>query len=986
MKHVRSLLKDAPPGKIWLAHLTILLLLSLVASPILIHDSSGATYGSTIRGPIFIDGDVNFTPQNGVTSGSGTVEDPFVISGWEISTSTSNAIEIINARAYFVISNVTITTLGTPEMTGIIFSFSENGTVSDSYIHGCDRGIELWSCDNIQIKNCLIVGKVAEGYYKGFGVNIDFSRNVFITGNRITDCLNGIAYNYHYESTTIIDNVILRCVNAGAEIFRANGVLIEGNHFGFNDANSIVIESSNNVSIINNTIDGSRVGIRIGDIYLDSRAESIVRDNIISNCTEIGLRIDDAQFYRFYHNDFISNAIQVRATVAAIWDDGYPFGGNFWSDHAASDTLGGPLQNLTGADGICDTVRYVGARQDSYPLAHQKAVRDATVISGLPVTISPGEGSVRIEWNGSIHADGINHLTLFRGVGDEQTFSLVSAHYAENGSLVDTGLTNGISYSFKLIGTNVNGIAINSDVMSAIPRTVPDGPEITSVIEGNQTVMISWMPDFDGGSPILFYSVYRDGTHLDDVTNSIYLDTGLEIKVAYRYTVRAHNIVGAGNESAPVNATPYGTPSQPNDLHAEPTNGGVQLSWSAPTEDGGRNVDNYSIYRNGIWVVDTIELESYVGDLVNGVTYEFMVRAHNLAGNGPGATVNATPTAMVPESPYDVRASAGDGSIFVSWSVPMSDGGIPILNYTLYRTTNGGDWVLITTTSEPTISYIDLDIVAGYVYVYRVAASNALGSSVLSAPSNEVTARYLLNIAIFTDSTSTNLGVTVRMYGQVTYSDHQLPAASIVLSIAYSTNSGQLWTELPSVVTDNAGNFQISWIPPATGDYTVRVAWAGNNLFPAVESFLNVAIDSSVADSVLSVQSNSEISNFIFDTANKRLSFSVSGEDGTQGYVKIIVSKSILTDATEVNITLDGAEMSYTLSSTDQSWILMFTYHHSTHNVVADLNVDDAVDDGNGDDTGEDGIGERGTYLMLVSVIAVIVVALGYLMYRKRHL
>src|SRR2546427_4540831 len=58
----------------------------------------------TPHSPIGIGGDTGFTAANGVTGGSGTASDPYIIAGWEINASPSfYAIAIANTRAPFVI-------------------------------------------------------------------------------------------------------------------------------------------------------------------------------------------------------------------------------------------------------------------------------------------------------------------------------------------------------------------------------------------------------------------------------------------------------------------------------------------------------------------------------------------------------------------------------------------------------------------------------------------------------------------------------------------------------------------------------------------------------------------------------------------------------------------------------------------------------------------------------------------------------------------
>jgi hypothetical protein len=54
-----------------------------------------------------------------------------------------------------------------------------------------------------------------------------------------------------------------------------------------------------------------------------------------------------------------------------VWDDGYPSGGNYWSDHAGTDLRNGVYQNETGSDWIGDSSYTLNKdNTDRYPLMH----------------------------------------------------------------------------------------------------------------------------------------------------------------------------------------------------------------------------------------------------------------------------------------------------------------------------------------------------------------------------------------------------------------------------------------------------------------------------------------------------------------------------------------------------------------------------------------------------------------------------------------
>ncbi|HEV2166698.1 MAG TPA: right-handed parallel beta-helix repeat-containing protein [Thermoplasmata archaeon] len=73
-----------------------------------------------------------------------------------------------------------------------------------------------------------------------------------------------------------------------------------------------------------------------------------------------------------YHNNFLSDKgwiVGSPSNVAFSWANGYPVGGNFWSNYTGVDVKSGPGQNLTGSDRIGDSPYKINnVTWDPYPL------------------------------------------------------------------------------------------------------------------------------------------------------------------------------------------------------------------------------------------------------------------------------------------------------------------------------------------------------------------------------------------------------------------------------------------------------------------------------------------------------------------------------------------------------------------------------------------------------------------------------------------
>ncbi len=185
---------------------------------------------------------------------------------------------------------------------------------------------------------------------------------------------------------------------------------------------------------------------------------------------------------------------------------------------------------------------------------------------------------------------------------------------------------------------------------------------------------------------------------------------------------------------------PPTVPGAPQNLNAVAGDSSVSLSWNAPASNGGSAITGYAIYRSTTsgagyaWVANVTGTSHTDTGLTNGQAYYYIVKAYNVAGEGPASgQASATPsTATVPSAPQDVNAVAGDGSVSLSWNAPASNGGSVITGYSIYRSTTSGAgyaWVANVTGT----SYTNTGLTNGQAYYYIVKARNAVGDGPASA-------------------------------------------------------------------------------------------------------------------------------------------------------------------------------------------------------------------------------------------------------------
>lgn len=115
----------------------------------------GTAFGREARGPILILSDLDFTPENGVVTGSGTPGDPFVIAGWTIDAADAPfAVQIRGVTRPFVIRDLEISGA---RVAGIKVETTKNGHIRDVLIKGAPTGILISLSRDIWVQGVKIV-------------------------------------------------------------------------------------------------------------------------------------------------------------------------------------------------------------------------------------------------------------------------------------------------------------------------------------------------------------------------------------------------------------------------------------------------------------------------------------------------------------------------------------------------------------------------------------------------------------------------------------------------------------------------------------------------------------------------------------------------------------------------------------------------------------------------------------------------------------
>lgn len=264
---------------------------------------------------------------------------------YEVEDGNGIVVEVPSDANTTIASNLIISS----DSAGIYLIETSNNTISDNVVRNGSCGLKLYNAPNNIIENNVVKSNSGDGV-------------------RIT---------YHCSDCNIIGNQIFENGANGLLIDDSNDCNITGNEI-LDNATGLKIYNSD-CNIISNVFKFNNLGID-----LNSSGNVLWRNVLMENDVGINVNGQNNMIYRNVLANDMNGGTNATATRdwKNVWDNNYPYGGNFWSDYEGEDEKHGQDQNEETGDypggyteyGIGDKKYYINVdpndpnNVDNYPI------------------------------------------------------------------------------------------------------------------------------------------------------------------------------------------------------------------------------------------------------------------------------------------------------------------------------------------------------------------------------------------------------------------------------------------------------------------------------------------------------------------------------------------------------------------------------------------------------------------------------------------
>ncbi len=447
-------------------------------------------------------------------------------------------------------------------------------------------------------------------------------------------------------------------------------------------------------------------------------------------------------------------------------------------------------------------------------------------------SLTAGEGEVDVAFTPAAKVPGNPDDTGYTVVVKDATCTTGITSASGSGSPITvSGLANGTTYCFAVKASNARGDSALSSTNTSTP-IVP-----LAAVPGNASVTLTWSAGaWPSLSPISDYKIeYRknDGawTSAKSVvsTATTFVVSKLTNGANYEFRVAATKGSEVGSYLVTDVVVPRSVPGKVRSLKAVARNASLNLTWTAPSSNGGSALTDYAIEysSNGGTTWSTVSDGESTGTsytitgLVNATGYKVRVSARNVAGTGSAvSTAKAVkPYLSLPTAPQSVKATPRNLSVVVTWKAPKDDGGEPVSNYFVEWTVDGLSWS--SASAGTALSYTIPGLVNGTGYKVRVSATNTVFSGYgKTAGTAKAVKPYLVLPGKVRSLKATAASTSLNVSWAAPSADGGSDITDYVIEI--SSNGGVTWTTVSDGVS-TATTYQITGLVAGTG-YKVRVS------------------------------------------------------------------------------------------------------------------------------------------------------------------
>jgi len=352
---------------------------AFLTTPSFLESPSTARITYASHAPIVIAGNEGFlgdSSSTGVTGGSGTEQDPYIIEGWDIiPDGWGRGIWVREASVHFIIQDCYIHDYsgGGILTAGIYIEWCHNATVRDNIVTDCgEKGIWIeGGHDEVYYStNCSVIGNECSGNSQS-GILVARTHGCVFSNNTCYGNPWGINIGVsHYD--TVSNNTCTGSHHGMVFVMADNGVIID-NECSLNSGSGIIMDLSGNNTLANNTCSYNSLGIHLSYATWQGECDdNVIQSNWIEGNSGYGVLVGDGNTNNtIWNNTFVDNNgasetydpdhVQAMDNGIVNWwnnSDGY---GNYWSDWTTPDA---------NSDGVVDVpyeLAGTAATMDSFP-------------------------------------------------------------------------------------------------------------------------------------------------------------------------------------------------------------------------------------------------------------------------------------------------------------------------------------------------------------------------------------------------------------------------------------------------------------------------------------------------------------------------------------------------------------------------------------------------------------------------------------------